>query len=77
MRIDLSLNVRFWTESFEILRSQMCDPANEKYIEWSDMNEAEMRVTLVRLGSVRPPHVSLTRGQLLLRWANKGELDGI
>jgi len=55
VRIDLSLNVRFWTESFEILRSQMCDPANVSYIERSDMNEAEMRVTLVRLGSVRAP----------------------
>jgi hypothetical protein len=50
VRLGLCLNVRFWTESFEILRSQMCDPANEECIEWSDMNEAEMRVTVRDMG---------------------------
>ena len=76
MRIDLCLNARFWTESFEILQSQMCDPANEKYIEWSDMNEAEMRVKAPGIGFCPGPHVSLTHGQILLRWANR-DLDGI
>jgi hypothetical protein len=62
VRIDLCLNVRFWTQSFEILRSQMCDPANEKYIEWSDMNEAEMRVTAREIGFCPgPARFSYTR----------------
>ena len=61
MRLGLCLNVRFWTESFEILRSQMCDPANEECIEWSDMNEAEIRVTVRDMGLVRPARFPYAR----------------
>jgi hypothetical protein len=59
VRIDLCLNVRF---SSKFIRSQMCDPANEKCIEWSDMNEAEMRSQRIELGFCPgPAHFSRTR----------------
>jgi hypothetical protein len=59
---DLCLNVRFWAESFDILRSQRCDLRTRNAIEWSDMNEAEMRVIAREIGFCPgPARFSYTR----------------